>query len=154
MWLRESGPTPTDFLRDTEPAKHQGGIDKWLASCKRDILQPIAPFVGNSLFRDQGGNIEMGETISPTSLTSALSPLAAEGRREDAQLAMLSLLPRDQPAHGAGHRSTGVVWGELARRADYSSHSLKIGDLYFPAVDLGDSLGASAQLQKSHWAPG
>ena len=89
-----------------------------------------------------------------SSFKKALDGMVTSGCRSGEQIDRAELLSLDQPMGGVGRINIDVFWGESAKCVDFSPQSLRIGDLYYSAIDLGDAITSSTQLQKAMGLPG
>ena len=92
-------------------------------------------------------NVDFECSVLNSSLRKALAALTTTGCRVGEEIARAALLFLDQPADGVGRSHIDVSRGGRVRCIDFPSQSLRIGDLYYSAIDLGDAITVPIQLQ-------
>ena len=55
---------------------------------------------------------------------------------------------------GGSLEEIGIDWGGVVSGTDFASQVLRIGNLYYSAIDLGESITVSTQLQQALGLPG
>ena len=133
---------------------HPTDIGDWLRNQNPKLHVPISPSVRNTMLQDPLTDVDVGRPKFESSFRKALMALTTTGCRVCEQIARAELLSMDPPADGVGRSHIEVRWGEIARCVDFPSRSLRIGDLYYSAFDLGDAITVPSQLQKALGLPG
>ena len=115
----------------------------------------IVPYVENATVTSATDD---DTSLTKVQLTNAcigaLKRLIQDGCKADEQHARAALLLTERPVGCvAGRERRNVKWGGGTQCVDYNAQSIQIGNLAFPAVDVGGAITLSLSTQKALRTP-
>ena len=130
-------------------------IDEWWETNAPGAHTSIVPFVRNYML-----NLGTSDFKPPSDMLmidrciAGLERLIKGGCKSDEQYARAALLLTKEPQEdAAGRCHVSVSWGEKVQCIDYTAQSLRIGNLHFSTVDLGDIIVLPLATQKALRTP-
>ena len=130
-------------------------INEWWETLAPRMHTSIVPYVRNYMLTlGTSDTVPPQDSLMMDRCLAGLERLIKDGCKSDEQYARATLLLTKNPQDEvAGRCHIKVCWGEKTQCIDYTAQALKIGNLNFSTVDLGDSIVLPLTTQKALRAP-